>query len=87
MLVENYSLVAVNSLFDCADNFFKLRALAEDFTKNIKFSTFFPHVKRDGNIPTHLLARIGLHFDVALEWTRGIPHDVSRVILFYLNKI
>lgn len=62
-------------------------ALASDFLDKIdKGSTSFSYVKREGNVPSHLLARAALDFDMLLEWTRHIPNDVTNAFLIDHNK-
>lgn len=59
-----------------------------DFIGNIKKSvTKHSHAKRNGNIRTHIFARIALNSDVTLEWSREIPHDVVFDILLDFNNI
>lgn len=88
LYIGSDSLVAGNSLTSHFDDIFVLGTLSSDFFNRIdRDSISFSHVKREGNIPVHLLVRVALDFYVHLEWSRHISHDVASAILLYLNRI
>lgn len=70
--IESDSLLAVKNLANSSINILELSALATGFLSEIdRTSTSFSHVKREGNIHAHFLARNAIDFDAPLEWTRA----------------
>lgn len=78
LLLESDSLLVVRSLDGDPYDFSKLQALACGFLTQIdKRSTSFSHIKRSGNVPVYLLARVVVGSNVSMKWTRNIPYDVT----------
>lgn len=68
LLIENDSLIAINSLTSQSDDISDLGALAYDFLdRTNRSSTSFSRIKKEGNIPTHFLVGSTLDSNVFLE--------------------
>lgn len=87
LVIENDSLLVVNSLSPHGDYYCEFGALSSHFLSNLgPSSTIFSNVLRLGNYLTHLIAKTALRSVVPLEWYRNISFDVTRAILFDFNN-